>query len=440
MAPPSSDAAAAAEADPGAAAAQFGHGAPGSFWRRLAASAGPGYLVAVGYMDPGNWATGLAGGSVFGYRLLSVVVLANLVAMVLQALAARLGIASGMDLAQACRARYGPVVRVPLWILCEIAIIACDLAEVLGSAIALQLLFHIPLPLGIVLTSIDALLILALHRRGFGKLEAFVVALIAVVAVCFAAELLLARPSLTGILGGLAPSPDIITNPAMLYIAIGILGATVMPHNLYLHSSLVQARPYARTPEGKRQAVRFATLDSTIALGFALLINAAILILAATTFHQAGRSAPVGIEDAYRLLSPMLGAGLASLLFGVALLASGQNATITGTLAGQIVIEGFMKFRLAPWARRLVSRLIAVVPAAAIASLYGADGVAKLLMASQVVLSLQLPFAVVPLILITSDRRQMGDLVNSGPQRAVYWTIATVLIALNGALLALLAF
>ncbi len=438
MAPPSDVAAAPGHDYAAPRAGWQGASAPGTFWRKLAAASGPGYLVAVGYMDPGNWATGLAGGSVFGYRLLGVVVLANLMAMVLQSLAARLGIASGMDLAQACRARYGPAIRLPLWILCEIAIIACDLAEVLGSAIALQLLFHIPLPLGVALTCLDVLLILTLQGRGLGKLEAFVVALIAMIGACFAAELLMAQPSLAGMVAGLAPKADIITNPAMLYIAVGILGATVMPHNLYLHSSVVQARPYARTTEGKRDAVRFASVDSTVALGFALLINAAILVLAAASFHHPGQTSPVGIQDAYRLLSPVLGVGAASLLFGVALLAAGQNATITGTLAGQIVIEGFTDFRMPPWARRLVSRLIAVVPAAIIAGMYGADGVGKLLIGSQVVLSLQLPFAVVPLILITSDRKVMGELANTRAQRSVYWAIAAILVALNGALLVML--
>jgi manganese transport protein len=438
MAPPSDQAVTAANrVRPTAATVRAP--APPAFWRRLAAAAGPGYLVAVGYMDPGNWATGIAGGSLFGYRLLSVIVLANLMAMVLQSLAARLGIASGMDLAQACRARYGPAIRFPLWILCEIAIVACDLAEVLGSAIALQLLFRIPLPVGIVLTSLDVLLILALQRRGLGRLEAFVVALIALIAVCFAVELVLARPALSAVAAGLVPSPDLLTDPAMLYIAIGILGATVMPHNLYLHSSVVQSRPYARTVQGRREAVRFATLDSSLALAFALLVNAAILILAASAFHHPGRTEAVGIEDAYRLLSPALGVEAASLLFGVALLASGQNATITGTLAGQIVLEGFTTLRMKLWARRLVSRLLAVVPAAVIAGLYGAGGVGKLLVGSQVVLSLQLPFAVVPLILITSDARVMGALATTRVQRLGYWAIAAILIALNGALLVLLA-
>jgi manganese transport protein len=411
----------------------------GGFWRKLAAAAGPGYLVAVGYMDPGNWATGLAGGSAFGYRLLSVVVLANLMAMVLQALAARLGIATGMDLAQACRAQYGKLVRWPLWLLCELAIVACDLAEVLGSAIALQLLFNIPLVWGVVLTSLDVLIILALQRHGLRKLEAFVAGLILLIGACFAAEMVFARPSLSDILSGLLPSPDIVGNPAMLYVAIGILGATVMPHNLYLHSSVVQSRPYSRTAAGKRDAVRFATLDITLALAFALLINAAILILAAATFHRPDHAVMVGIEDAYRLLSPSLGVGLASLVFGVALLASGQNATITGTMAGQIVLEGFTDFRMAPWLRRLLSRLLAIIPAALIAYGYGAAGVGKLLMASQVVLSLQLPFAVVPLILLTSDRTRMGALVNTRAQRVLYWSIAALLICLNGALLVMLA-
>jgi manganese transport protein len=407
-------------------------------WRKIVAAAGPGYLVAVGYMDPGNWATGLAGGSAFGYRLLSVVVLANLMAMVLQSLAARLGVATGLDLAQACRAQFGRAVRWPLWVLCEIAIVACDLAEVLGSAIALQLLFHVPLVWGVVVTSLDVLVILALQRHGLRPLVALVLGLILLIAACFAVELVLARPSLAGIMSGLAPRAEILRDPAMLYVAIGILGATVMPHNLYLHSSVVQSRPYARTAAGRREAIRFATLDTTLALAFALLINAAILILAAATFHHGPHTAPVGIEDAYRLLSPALGVGVASLVFGVALLASGQNATITGTLAGQIVLEGFTNFRIAPWMRRLVSRLLAIVPAAVIAFLFGAGGVGKMLVASQVVLSLQLPFAVIPLILLTSDKARMGEFANTRWQRVLYWLVAAVLVGLNGGLLVML--
>jgi manganese transport protein len=366
------------------------------------------------------------------------VVLANVMAMALQSLAARLGIATGMDLAQTCRAQYGRLVRWPLWVLCEVAIVACDLAEVLGSAIALQLLFHVPLVWGIALTSLDVLVILALQRHGLPQLEALVLGLILLIGACFAAELVFARPSLSGVVRGLTPSAEILRDPAMLYVAISILGATVMPHNLYLHSSVVQARPYPRTLTGKREAARFATVDTTVALAFAMLINAAILILAAAAFHRDGHADVVGIEDAYRLLSPTLGVGLASLVFGMALLASGQNATVIGTLAGQIVLDRFTDFRIAPWLRRLVSRLLAIAPAAVIAYLFGSAGVGKLLVASQVVLSLQLPFAVIPLILLTSDRARMGDLANTRAQRAAYWLIAVLLVGLNGALLVML--
>jgi manganese transport protein len=407
----------------------------GGFWRKFAAASGPGYLVAVGYMDPGNWATGLAGGSAFGYRLLSVIVIANLMAMVLQSLAARLGIATGRDLAQACRDRYSPPVRIGLWLLCEVAIVACDVAEVVGTAIALQLLFGMPLVLGIGLSTLNVFLILALQRFGVRKLEAFVVGLIVVIGACFAAEMAFARPSLGGIAAGLIPSAEIVANPAMLYLAIGILGATVMPHNLYLHSALVQSREYERTARGRREALRFATLDTRVALSIALLINGAILVLAASTFHTPGAATAVGIQDAYRLLSPLLGVGAASLVFGLALLAAGQNSMVTGALAGQIVMEGFTDLRLPPWARRLVSRLLAVIPAALIASLYGVEGTAKLLVFSQVVLSLQLPFAVIPLIQLTSDKARMGPFANTAGQAALYWAIAALLVALNGGLL-----
>jgi manganese transport protein len=407
-----------------------------TFWRKLAAFSGPGYLVAVGYMDPGNWATGLAGGSAFGYRLLSVIVLANFMAMVLQSLACKLGIVTGQDLAQACRDRYAPAVRLSLWLLCEAAIVACELAEVLGSAIALQLLFGLPLVIGVCVTTLDVLVILGLQRLGVRKLEAFVVGLIAVICACFVAELAMARPSAAAVLGGLLPSTTILTDPSALYLAIGILGATVMPHNLYLHSATVQSRPFERNDRGRREALRFATIDTGIALSLALLVNGAILVLAAATFHVPGEAVVVGIEDAHRLLSPLLGAGAASAVFAVALLAAGQNSTVTGTLAGQIVMEGFTRLRLPCWSRRLLSRLLAVVPAASVALLYGADGTARLLVFSQVVLSLQLPFAVVPLILLTSERGRMGAFVNSRAQAVAYWAIAAVLIALNLALLA----
>jgi manganese transport protein len=411
----------------------------GRFWRKLGAFAGPGYLVAVGYMDPGNWATDLAGGSAFGYSLLSVVLLSNFMAMILQALAAKLGIVTGLDLAQACREHYPKAVRIPLWLLCELAIVACDLAEVIGTAIALQLLFGIPLVWGVILTALDVLLILALQQRGFRKLEAFVVALLLIIVVCFAVELALAQPAFADIARGLIPDPRIATDPAMLYIAVGILGATVMPHNLYLHSAIVQTRRIEQTDEGKREAIRFATLDSTIALTLALFINASILILAAATFHQAGRTDVAQIQDAYELLTPMLGAGAASILFAIALLASGQNSTITATLAGQIVLEGFLDIRLPRWLRRLSSRLLAIIPAVIVAALYGEAGTARLLILSQVILSLQLPFAVVPLVQFTSDRAKMGKFANPRWLTLAGWTIATAIIALNLTLLAYLA-
>lgn len=405
------------------------------FWRRLGAFMGPGYLVAVGYMDPGNWATGIAGGSAFGYTLLSVILISNLMAMVLQALSAKLGIVGGMDLAQACRANYSRPVNFALWVLCELAIVACDLAEVIGTAIALNLLFGLPLVLGIAITAIDVLLILALQRYGFRKLEAFVIALLVVIATCFALELAYARPDLAAILDGFVPRTEIVTNPVMLYVAIGILGATVMPHNLYLHSAIVQTRAFDHSREGRREAVRMATIDSSVALMLALFINAAILILAAATFHAAGRTDVAEIQDAYQLLTPMLGAGLASTLFAVALLASGQNATVTGTLAGQIVMEGFLNIRLPMWLRRMITRMIAIIPAAIVAALYGNSGTAQLLVLSQVVLSLQLPFAIVPLVQFTSDPRRMGDHANRGWVKYVAWTICAVVIGLNLTLL-----
>jgi manganese transport protein len=408
----------------------------GGFLRKLLAFAGPGFMVAVGYMDPGNWATDIAGGSAFGYKLLSVILLSNLMAMVLQALAAKLGIVTGLDLAQACRARYGRVTRTFLWLTCEVAIVACDLAEVIGTAIALQLLFGLPLVAGVCITALDVLLILALERRGIRKLEAFIVALIAVVALCFLVELALARPDIHAVAKGLLPSPDIVTHPAMLFVAIGIVGATVMPHNLYLHSSIVQTRRFDRTPAGKRDAIKFSTLDSHLALGLALFINAAILILAAAVFHRSGHNDIADIAQAYRFLTPLMGAGAASLLFAVALLASGQNSTLTATLAGQIVMEGFVDLRVPAWLRRLVTRLLAIVPAVIVAALYGASGTTKLLMISQVVLSLQLPFAVIPLVRMTSDRRKMGEFVNPLWLKIAAWTISATIVGLNLALMA----
>jgi manganese transport protein len=406
-----------------------------SFWRKALAFAGPGYMVAVGYMDPGNWATDLAGGARFGYTLLSVILISNLMAILLQALALKLGIATGRDLAQACRDHYSRPVSFVLWVLCEIAIAACDLAEVIGSAIALNLLFDIPLIWGVCLTALDVLLILLLQHKGFRYLEAFVIALVATVGVCFGIELFMARPGLAEVVGGLVPRAQIVTNPAMLYIAIGILGATVMPHNLYLHSSIVQTRKVLPDDASRREAIRFATLDSTVALLFAFFINAAILILAAATFHQTGHQEVADIGDAYRLLTPLLGTTFASTLFAVALLASGQNSTITGTLAGQIVMEGFLNIRLPAWLRRLITRLIAIIPAVIVTALYGEHGAGSLLILSQVILSLQLSFAVVPLVYFTSQRRKMGVFVNSRLLAATAWTVALAIVGLNAWLL-----
>jgi manganese transport protein len=405
------------------------------FWRKLGAFAGPGYLVAVGYMDPGNWATDIAGGSAFGYTLLSVILLSNIMAIVLQSLSAKLGIVTGRDLAQACRDHYSRPVGFMLWFLCEIAIVACDLAEVIGTAIALQLLFGLPLVWGVCLTALDVLLILMLQQRGFRYLEAFIIALLLIIAVCFIYVLILARPDMQAVLGGYVPSPEIVTNPAMLYIAIGILGATVMPHNLYLHSSIVQTRAFDRTPTGRREAVRFATIDSTVALMLALLINSAILITAAAAFHVAGRTDVAEIQEAHQLLAPALGAAAASTLFAVALLASGQNSTITATLAGQIVMEGFLSIRLPGWLRRLITRLLAIVPAVIVAVLYGESGTAKLLVLSQVILSMQLPFAVIPLVHFTSDKAKMGEFANPQWLKFGAWTIAAIIVALNVKLL-----
>ncbi len=402
-----------------------------SWWRRFLAFAGPGALVAVGYMDPGNWATDLAGGSQFGYLLLSVVVGSNLLAMLLQHLALKLGIVTGQDLAQACRERYPRAVSVLLWLFCEVAIVACDLAEVIGSAIALNLLFGLPLVLGVCLTAADVLVILLLQHRGFRYLEAFVGGLIALIGVCFLYEIVASRPDWLGVLGGIVPRPKVVTDPQALYLALGILGATVMPHNLYLHSSIVQTRAYERDDAGRAEAIHFATWDSNLALGFAVFINAAILILSAAAFHRRGMHAVAEIQDAYHLLTPTLGASLASGLFAVALLASGQNSTLTGTLAGQIVMEGFLHLRLRPWLRRLVTRGLAVVPAAVAAAWGGESATGKLIIFSQVVLSVQLSFAVVPLVMFTNDRRLMGRFVNAGWMRVAAWTVAVLIAALN---------
>ncbi len=407
--------------------------APGAgFWRKLLAFSGPGYLVAVGYMDPGNWATDLAGGSGFGYTLLSVILLSNLMAILLQALCARLGIATQRDLAQACHDHYSRPIALALWVLCELAICACDLAEVIGSAIALNLLFKIPLVIGVCITALDVLAVLYLQNKGFRYIEALVVGLILTIGGCFLFEIIFSNPEWRAVLDGFLPSSDIVRNRDMLYIAIGILGATVMPHNLYLHSSVVQTRNYEQTSAGKTEAIKFATLDSSVALMFALFINAAILIVAAATFHSHGQHGAAEIQDAYKLLSPMLGVPIASALFAFALLASGQNSTLTGTLAGQIVMEGFLNIRLRPWLRRLITRLVAIVPAVLTAAFFGTSGTAKLLLLSQVILSLQLSFAVVPLILFTSDRRKMGEFVSPRWLQTLAWITAAAIILVNG--------
>ncbi|MGH7650615.1 MAG: Nramp family divalent metal transporter [Gemmatimonadaceae bacterium] len=400
------------------------------WWRKIGAFAGPGYLVAVGYMDPGNWATDLAGGSRFGYTLLSVILASNLMAILLQGLASKLGIVTGRDLAQACRDNYSKPVGFLLWIACEIAIAACDLAEVIGSAIALNLLFHIPIAIGIVITAFDVLIVLYLQNKGFRLLEALVITLIATVGACFLFEIILSKPPFGAVMRGFIPSGQIVSDPSMLYIAIGILGATVMPHNLYLHSSIVQTRQYEETVDGRREAVRFAFIDSTIALTFALFINAAILIIAAATFHTTGHTGVAEIQDAFKLLTPLLGGG-ASVVFACALLASGQNSTLTGTLAGQIVMEGFLNIRLRPWLRRLITRGIAIVPAVIVAILYGESGTATLLVLSQVILSMQLSFAVFPLVSFTSDKLKMGELVNPRWLKVTAYAVAFIIAALN---------
>jgi len=407
-----------------------------SFLRKLLAFAGPGFLVAVGYMDPGNWATDLAGGARYNYTLLSVIMLSNFMAILLQSLAIKLGVASGRDLAQACRDHYSRPVALGLWGFAEIAIAACDLAEVIGSAIALNLLFHIPLLWGVCLTALDVLLILFLQQKGFRFLEALVLSLIGVISVCFALEILFSRPSLAGLAYGFfVPSPQIIHDPGMLYIAIGILGATVMPHNLYLHSALVQTRDFERTPEGKREAIRFGTIDSTVALMLALFVNAAILVVSAATFFRTGNNHVAEIHDAYKLLSPLLGVGAASTVFALALLASGQNSTLTGTLAGQVVMEGFLNIRLRPWLRRLITRVIAIIPAVIVTAFWGERGTADLLVLSQVILSMQLSFAVFPLVLFTSDKEKMGEFVNARWLTCMSWITAVVIAILNAWLL-----
>jgi manganese transport protein len=407
----------------------------GSFWRKLAAFLGPGYLVAVGYMDPGNWATSLAGGSKFGYALLTVALVSNIMAIVLQALCARLGIGAGRDLAQACRDAFPRAVSWPLWIMAEIAICATDLAEVIGTAIGLNLLFGIPLEIGVLITALDVFLILWLQNIGFRWIEAFIVTLLGVIAVCFGVQIALADPQWGAVIRGFAPTTQIVTNPDMLYLALGILGATVMPHNLYLHSGIVQTRRFGDSVEDRREAITLATADSTIALMFALLINASILILAAATFNQAGKTDVAELDQVHAFLAPLLGSTIAPTLFGIALLCCGLNSTVTATLAGQIVMEGFIDIRLPPWLRRLTTRAIAIVPAAIVTIWYGERGTAQLLILSQVILSLQLPFAVVPLVMFTADRRKMGALVAPLWLTLIAVTIATVIVALNVKLL-----
>jgi len=406
-----------------------------SFWRKLFAFSGPGFLVAVGYMDPGNWATDLSGGARFGYALLMVVMISNFMAILLQHLCIKLGIATGRDLAQACRDHYSTPTVWALWILCEIAIAACDLAEVVGSAIGLQLLFGIPLVWGCVITALDVLAVLYLQNKGFRYIEALVITLILTIGTCFGIELIFSKPSILGVALGFVPGPRIILNQEMLYVSIGILGATVMPHNLYLHSSIVQTRKFEQTPRGKREAIKFATIDSTVALMFALFINGAILVLAASAFHWSGHQNVAEIQDAYKLLSPLLGISFASILFAVALLASGQNSTLTGTLAGQIVMEGFLNFRITPWVRRLLTRLIAIIPAVLVIGIFGEGKTTQLLVASQVVLSMQLGFAVWPLVRFTGEKAKMGEFANGLVVKILGWTTAIIIISLNVKLL-----
>ncbi|HVP65390.1 MAG TPA: Nramp family divalent metal transporter [candidate division Zixibacteria bacterium] len=402
------------------------------FLRKLVAFAGPGFLVAVGYMDPGNWATDIAAGSRYNYSLLFVITLSNLLAILLQSLSIKLGVVSGRDLAQACRDHFPRPISWGLWILAEVAIAACDLAEVIGSAIALQLLFHLPLVIGVGVTGFDVILLLLLENKGFRYIEAIVITLTATIAICFGLEILFSRPEYGLALRNLlVPDPGIITNPSMLYIAVGILGATVMPHNLYLHSAVVQTRDFERTPEGRREALRYCNIDSAVALTIALFINAAILMVAAAVFYRAGRYEIAEIQDAYQLISPLLGVTGASALFAIALLASGQNSTLTGTLAGQIIMEGFVQIRLRPWLRRLITRLMAIVPAVIVTAIYGEHGTARLLIFSQVVLSMQLSFAVVPLVMFTSDRRKMGEFVNGPLLKTLAWTSAVLIAGLN---------
>jgi len=407
----------------------------GRVWRKMLAFAGPGYLVSVGYMDPGNWATDIAGGSRFGYALLSVVLISNLMAILLQSLCVRLGVATGRDLAQACRDYYRPSVAIALWLLCEIAIVACDLAELLGSALALNLLFGIPMVVGVCLTTLDVLGLLWLQNKGFRYTEAIIITLVATIAICFGLQVAMSRPDWGSLVVGLVPTPSIVTNPEMLYIAMGILGATVMPHNLYLHTSIVQTRAWGATDEHRREAIKWGTVDSTVALSMAFFINAAILVVAAAVFHRSGRFDVADIRDAHHLLSPLLGVAGASTLFALALLASGQASTLTATLAGQIVMEGFLHIRLRPWLRRLITRLLALIPALITIVWFGENSTGSLIVLSQVVLSLQLSFAVFPLVLFTSDATRMGPFVSPRWLTALAWVVAVVIAGLNAWLL-----
>ncbi len=407
----------------------------GSIFKRALAFVGPGFLVSVGYMDPGNWATAIAGGAQFGYTLLFVALLSNIMAIILQSLCARLAIASGRDLAQACRDAYPKPVAFVLWVFAEIAIIATDVAEVVGTAIGLNLLFGIPLEIGVIITALDVFIILLLQRLGFRWVEAFVITLLAVIFACFMFQIALADPDWGGVLRGFAPTTDILHNKNMLYLALGIIGATVMPHNLYLHSGIVQTRDFGESLAEKKSALRFATFDSTFALCFALIVNASILILAAATFHKAGDFNVAEIGDAHKMLAPLIGSLLAPKLFAIALLCCGLNSTVTATLAGQIVMEGFLNIRLPAWMRRLITRAVAIVPAAAVTIFYGSSGTGFLLIFSQVILAFQLPFAVVPLVMFTADKAKMGAMVSPIWLTALSWLVAIVVIGLNVKLL-----
>jgi manganese transport protein len=411
-----------------------------STWRRAMAFVGPGYLVSVGYMDPGNWATSIAGGAQFGYTLLVIALMSNIMAIILQSLCARLAIASGRDLAQACRDAFPKPVAWILWLFAEIAIIATDIAEVVGTAIGLNLLFGIPLEIGVVITALDVFLILYLQKLGFRWIEAFIIVLLGVIAVCFGVQIAMADPEWGAVIKGFAPTTEIVTNPAMLYLALGIIGATVMPHNLYLHSGVVQTRAYGRSDPEKREALKFATIDSTVALMFALLVNASILILAAATFNKTGNAQVAELGDAHSMLAPLLGSMLAPKLFAIALLCCGLNSTVTATLAGQIVMEGFLRIKLPPWLRRLITRMFAIIPAAAVTILYGESGTGMLLILSQVILAFQLPFAIVPLVMFTRDRAKMGALVAPAWLTVVSAVIAAIIIALNMKMLYDIAF